>query len=219
MFFLEESFFSQGFLNFFKRIIFNESRLCLEDFLLTALSVLAISSKTTEVFLIELLVCCICVTLCCNTLILKDFLNLENVAADVTSWSSCWLLAWWGNAESFKHQRFGKYRRRNFWKLCWNWREKLKRGPLAIKAPWEFSLHFCSCKCKSRDSKELNFLQVEQGKRWGRQEYPQSVPKFRLLKEERKVPSLCRIPTPWWLPWNDYQNILDGWEKLWKVLA
>ena len=171
-------------------------------------------------------------------LILKDFLNLENVAADVTSCSSCWLLAWRGNADSFKHQRFGKYRRRNFWKLCWNWRKKLERGPLAIKAPWEFSLHFCSYKCKSRDSKELNFLQVEQGKRWGREEYPekssksqkfprkseyilspQSVPKFRLLKEERKVPSLCRTPTPLWLPSNDYQNILDGWEKLWKVLA
>ena len=68
MFFLEESLFSQGFLNFFKRIIFRESRLCLEDFLLTPLSVLAISSKTTEVFLIEVLDCCICVALCCNTL-------------------------------------------------------------------------------------------------------------------------------------------------------
>ena len=88
----------------------SESRLCLEDFLLTALSVLALSSKTTEVFLIEALDCFICVGLCCNTLdtremrldfcqifvhkistnlILKDFLNLENVAAEVTSWSSC----------------------------------------------------------------------------------------------------------------------------------
>ena len=132
--------------NFFKRIIFKESRGCLEDFLLTVFSELADSSKTTEVFLIEALDC-ICVVLCCNTLvgcdliykifchmrfylILKEFLNLENVPAEVTSWSSCWLLASCSaKAESFKHQQLGKYGRRNFWKLCWNWREfRLKRG-------------------------------------------------------------------------------------------